>query len=283
MAETVLREFQTLRVSTFDDGAIVVVTLNRPKKHNAMNYPFWCEFPQCFPSLETIGSARVIIVRGEGVSFSAGLDTTDERITGIQSEQQPDVARNALSVRQKILWMQASLTAPEKCPIPVIAAVHGACVGAGVDLITACDIRLCSADALFSIREVKLGLAADVGTLQRLPRVVGNESLVRELSFTGSNFDAITAHQMGLVSSVVDGSKKEVFAEAIALARKIAVLSPVAVASTKANLIYSRDHASVADGLEYQATWNAFALQSHDVKASATAKAVREAPVYSKL
>mmetsp|Transcript_80298 Transcript_80298/g.160270 ORF Transcript_80298/g.160270 Transcript_80298/m.160270 type:complete len:88 (-) Transcript_80298:787-1050(-) len=87
MAETVLREFQTLRVSTFDDGAIVVVTLNRPKKHNAMNYPFWCEFPQCFPSLETIGSARVIIVRGEGVSFSAGLDTTDERITGIQSEQ----------------------------------------------------------------------------------------------------------------------------------------------------------------------------------------------------
>jgi enoyl-CoA hydratase/carnithine racemase len=276
---------KTIHVSTLDEGTILVLSINRPKKRNAMNYDFWNEFPQCFPSAADVGLIRAVVVCGEGQAFSAGLDTSDERIAGVASSggHGLDVARTALSVRSQILWMQASLSASERCPVPVIAAVHGACIGAGVDLITACDVRLCSSDALFSIREVRLGLAADVGTLQRLPKIVANESVVRELAFTGSDFDASAARDMGLVSRVVQGGKEGVFNEAVALARKIAALSPVAVAGTKANLLYSRDHPNVSDGLEYQATWNASALQSDDVKVAAIAKVTKEAPLFSKL
>lgn len=178
--------------------------------------------------------------------------------------------------------MQAAVSALELARVPVVAAVHGACIGAGVDLITACDIRICSEDALFSIREVRIGLAADLGTLQRLPRAGGNESLVRELALTGDDFDSTTAHSFGLVSRVVAGGSTEVRTAAMGIARRIARQSPVAVAGTKANLIYSRDH-SVQDGLDHVATWNASGLQTEDTQTAAVARVNKELPAFSKL
>ena len=180
------------------------------------------------------------------------------------------------------MFMQQAFTAAEACPVPVIAAVHGPCIGAGVDLITACDVRLCSADAVFSVREVALSLAADVGTLARLAKVAGNASLISELCFTGRDFDARTALRMGLVSREVQGSGPQVRDAAIELARAIAAMSPLAVAGTKANLIYARDH-SVSDSLGYVATWNGAALQSRDLATSALARISKTKPAFSRL
>ena len=307
-----LRQFPGLRRYFLDgQGEILVVELCRGEKRNAMGLSFWRNYPKCFPrpvsltliddqgaeAVEAVEAAlmqgvRVVVVCAEGPSFTAGLDVTDAAMMSViggggGGEQQQDAARVAFRARQHVLGMQAALSAAEACPVPVIAAVHGACIGAGVDLITAADVRLCAGDAYFSIREVRLALAADVGTLQRLPKVARNESLVRELAFTGDDFGAADAvARLGLCSRVVEGSRAQVQAAAFALARHIAAQSPVAMAATKANLLYSRDH-SVADGLDYVATWNGAALQSRDVRtaaaAAAAAKRKKAPPLFSKL
>merc|ERR1719277_2092022 len=158
---------------------------------------------------------------------------------------------------------QDAITAIERCLKPTIAVIHGACVGAGVDLITACDVRLCSADAFFSVKEVAVGLAADVGTLARLPKIVGNDSLVRELALSARNFSAEEAKSFGLVSRVL-GSTEEALADGISLAAQIAAHSPVAIVGTKKNLNYARDH-TVQESLDFVKTWNACMLQSEDL------------------
>ena len=284
-----------------DDGFILVIELCREDRLNALNFDFWRYFPHCFPkalSLDSLSergpeaaqevkaleNVRVCVVTAQGRAFSAGLDITDPIMTSAIEASSEDncVARAALRARQRVLVMQAALSCMERCPLPVIAAVHGACIGAGVDLITAADIRLCSTDAYFSVREIQLALAADVGTLQRLPKVAANESRVRQLCFTGDNFGAQEAKELGLVSTVVNGSGQEVREEAFSLARRIAMQSPIALVATKANLLYSRDH-SVSDGLDYIATWNGAGLQSTDLRIAALAKKRKAAPVFSKL
>jgi delta(3,5)-delta(2,4)-dienoyl-CoA isomerase len=178
--------------------------------------------------------------------------------------------------------MQDAFNAIEKIPQPVIAAIHGACIGGGIDLIAACDIRLASAETVFSIKEVDIGLAADLGTLQRLPRITGNESLLRELAFTGRNFTCAEGQLLGLFSRVLP-SPSETLTAATALAVEIAKKSPVAVAGTKVNLLYSRDHASVQDGLDYMTTWNMSALQSEDIGKAVQGAMMKETPTFSKL
>ncbi|KAJ3213260.1 putative enoyl CoA hydratase [Dinochytrium kinnereticum] len=192
-----------------------------------------------------------------------------------------DVARTALRILPEIELMQESFTAIERCDRPVIAAVHGFCIGGGIDLITACDIRLCSSDANFSVKEVDIGLAADIGTLQRLPRVVGNQSWVREVCLTARNFDAKEALQVGLVSKVLP-TKVELVDEALKLAAVIASKSPVATVGTKHILNYSRDH-TVAEGLHYVALWNSVMLNTEDVPAAITANLSKQKPKFSKL
>lgn len=156
--------------------------------------------------------------------------------------------------------MQSCFTAIEECPVPVIAAIQGMCIGAGVDLSSACDIRICSDTARFSVREVKIGLAADVGTLQRLPKITGNDSRVRELCLTGEIFSAHEALRIGFVSRI----SKEATDDAVALAKTISANSPVAVVGTKRSLVYSRDH-TVADGLVHIASHNTSALMTDDI------------------
>ena len=159
--------------------------------------------------------------------------------------------------------MQAAFTAVEECPVPVVAAIHGACVGAGIDLVCCADVRICSPNTIFSIREARLGLAADVGTLQRFPKLVGFGSFVRELCFTGDDFSSEDSLKIGFVSRI-SNSDSQLFEEAKVVISKIIANSPVAVAVTKSSLNYSRDH-TVREGLDHVALMNSSALMSDDL------------------
>ncbi|KAI9330133.1 ClpP/crotonase-like domain-containing protein [Zopfochytrium polystomum] len=294
-ATTPLGTFQTVQLTYHAADHVLHVEFNRPDKLNAMTKQFWRELRTCFVNLAThtlsadaaadAWDVRAVVVSGGAASkaFSAGLDLV-EFASGF-FEGGDDIARGAMRFLAGVDLAQDTFTAMERCPQPVIAAVHGACIGAGVDLIAACDIRLCSSDALFSVKEVDVGLAADLGTLQRLPRVVGNHSWIREVSYTGRTFGAAEARAVGLVSGAaesVGAGHAAVVEEAMRLARMIAAKSPVAVAGTKNVLIHARDH-SVAEGLKYVGLWNASMLRSGDLAMAMQASLAKKRPKFAKL
>ncbi|XP_078103170.1 delta(3,5)-Delta(2,4)-dienoyl-CoA isomerase, mitochondrial [Sander vitreus] len=263
--------------------SITHVELHRPEKRNAMNRAFWSEMVDCFNEIAGDPECRVVVVSGAGKIFTAGIDLMDMASDVLQPEGD-DTARISWNMRKIITKYQETFSVIEKCPKPVVVAVHGACVGGGVDLITACDIRLCTQDAWFQVKEVDIGLAADVGTLQRLPKVIGSRSLVNELALTARKMYADEAKSSGLVSRVF-ADKEAMMAGALEMAGEIAGRSPVAVQGTKINLVYSRDH-SVAEGLNYMATWNMSMLQTQDVMKSAQAAMEKKSPktiAFSKL
>ncbi|KAI9288766.1 ClpP/crotonase-like domain-containing protein [Umbelopsis sp. AD052] len=264
--------FETVKGEFITDN-VLHVQLNRPKKLNAFNPT------EIFQVIREDRNIRAVVVSGSGRMFTAGLDLSENGLVIMDSGM--DLARAAFHRRRHIEDFQAAFTAIEQCDKPVIAAVHNGCFGAGVDMITACDIRYATKDSFFCVKEVDVGLAADVGTLQRLPKVIGNNSLVRELCFTGRNMYAEEALQCGLINKVL-GSQEEVVAEAIKTAKLIASKSPVAVVGTKNLLNYSRDH-SVAEGLEYTVTWNAAMLSTEDIPRSVEAFVTKKPAVYSKL
>ena len=229
----------------------------------------WKEIGQLFSESGTNGEDyRCILLIGEGKSFCAGIDISDENfgLMEANASNESDVARRYISFKNKILEMQACLTAIEKCPIPVVCAIHGACIGGGIDLSCCADVRICSPDAKFSVREARLGLAADVGTLQRFPKICGHGSRVRELCLTGENFDAVEALRIGFVSRI----ESNLFESAMNVCQIIARNSPVAVQGTKLSLNYSRDH-TVEEGLNHIAMHNAAALMTDDLIASVMA------------
>lgn len=263
--------------------SVTHVELHRPEKRNAMNKAFWSEMVDCFNEIAGDPDCRVVVVSGAGKTFTAGIDLMD-MASDVLQPQGDDTARISWNLRKTIARYQETFSVIEKCPKPVVVAVHGACVGGGVDLITACDIRLCTQDAWFQVKEVDIGLAADVGTLQRLPKVIGSRSLVNELALTARRMYADEAKSSGLVSRVF-ADKEALMAGALEMAGEIAGRSPVAVQGTKINLIYSRDH-SVAEGLDYMATWNMSMLQTQDVMKSAQASMEKQSPktiTFSKL
>ncbi|XP_068562962.1 delta(3,5)-Delta(2,4)-dienoyl-CoA isomerase, mitochondrial [Cebidichthys violaceus] len=263
--------------------SVTHIELHRPEKRNAMNRAFWSEMVDCFNEIAGDPCCRVVVVSGAGKVFTAGIDLMD-MAGDILSPEGDDTARIAWNMRKIIAKYQETFSVIEKCPKPVVVAIHGACVGGGVDLITACDIRLCTQDAWFQIKEVDIGLAADVGTLQRLPKVIGSRSLVNELALTARKMFADEAKSSGLVSRVF-ADKEAMIAAALEMAGEIAGRSPVAVQGTKVNLVYSRDH-SVAEGLDYMATWNMSMLQTQDVMKSAQASMEKNSPktiAFSKL
>ncbi|XP_013871376.1 delta(3,5)-Delta(2,4)-dienoyl-CoA isomerase, mitochondrial [Austrofundulus limnaeus] len=274
--------YTTLAISRPAES-ITHVQLHRPEKLNAMNKAFWREMVECFNEISEDKDCRVVVVSGAGKTFTAGLDLMDMAGDVLQPEGE-DAARIAWNLRRTVTKYQETFSVIEKCPKPVVVAVHGACIGGGVDLITACDIRLCSQDAWFQVKEVDIGLAADVGTLQRLPKVIGSRSLVNELALTARKMYADEAKSSGLVSRVF-ADQEALMAGALEVAGEIAARSPVAVQGTKLNLIYSRDH-SVAEGLHYMAAWNMSMLQTQDVMKSAQAAMEKKSPktvTFSKL
>ncbi|MBJ6759424.1 crotonase/enoyl-CoA hydratase family protein [Myxococcaceae bacterium JPH2] len=267
-------DFQSLRIEQADGVAEVV--LIGPSKGNALGPDFWREMPEAIRALEADDAVRVVLLRGQGSHFSYGLD-----LMGMMESLGPLVAgdTNLALERTKLLRlieaMQLATEGLARCRKPVLAAVHGWCIGGGIDLIAACDFRYCSQDAKFSLREVKLGIVADMGALQRLPRIIG-EGNTRELAYTGGDIDANRALQMGLVNRVFD-TPEALLAEARATARRIADNPPLVVQGAKQVMEYCSDK-SIADGLKFVAVWNSAFLQSLDLGEAFAAFAERRPP-----
>lgn len=252
--------FETLELTL--DGHVAQVALNRPDKANAMSAAMWRELGVCFRWCSDEPTVRVVVLAGKGKHFCAGIDL---QIFATLDDAGLEPGRRAERRRDTILRLQDNLTAIERCRKPVLAAIHSTCIGGGVDMVCCADIRYGSADAWFSVKEIDLGMVADVGTLQRLPRLIG-DGLVRELAYTGRRMDATEAAQAGLLTRIFP-DRASLLAGVMEIARTIAARSPLAVRGTKELILFGRDH-SVEDGLRYIANWNAGMLSADDLSRS---------------
>ncbi|XP_034934004.1 delta(3,5)-Delta(2,4)-dienoyl-CoA isomerase, mitochondrial [Chelonus insularis] len=274
-------KFETLAI-TNPKEFVYQVQLNRPEKYNALSNKAWEEIGKCFKELDDSPDCRVVILSGAGKGFCSGLDLKDAMKMAPALAEHEDVARKCRLIEKKIKIFQDALLSLEKCRKPVIAAIHGLCVGGGFNLICGADIRYCSSNAWFSLKEVDIGMAADVGALQWLPKIIGSESLVRELAFTARKLPAEEALQCGLVNRLFKDDEA-LFKGVLDLAEEISKKSPVAVQATKMTLIHGRDH-SIQDGLDYVRTINQTMLQSEDFINATVAQATKsDPPVFSKL
>jgi len=267
-------EYTAFKVELTDN--IAHVQINRPDKINAMNAAFWEELVEIFQWIDDTDAVRVVVISGAGKHFSSGIDLT--MLATLAQQLGKDVGRNARVMRRTILRLQGSFNAVDNCRKPVLAAIQGYCIGGAIDMVSACDMRYCAADAQFSIKEIDMGMAADVGTLQRLPRIIG-DGIMRELAYTGRRVDAQEALRIGLVNRVYD-DQAALLDGVFAIAREIAAKSPIAVVGTKEMISYMRDH-RIDDGLEYIATWNAAMLQSEDLRVAMAAHMSKQQPTFA--
>ncbi|KAI7875229.1 ClpP/crotonase [Lichtheimia hyalospora FSU 10163] len=272
-------QYEAVKVTVYPDG-VAHVELNRPKKLNAFNDQMVRDVQRVFRDITHDKNVRAIVLSGAGRATTAGLDLAEQSLSSL-TDDDLDIARAVYATRKHIKEFQDAFTAIEECDQPVIVAAHNVCIGAGVDMITACDIRYGTKDSYYAVKEVDVGLAADVGSLQRLQKVIGNQSLVREWCLTGRKIDANEAYQTGLISKLTD-TKEQVLEEAFKTARLIASKSPVAVLGTKHLLNYSRDH-SVAEGLKYTVTWSSAMLNTEDIPLSVQAFMEKKPAKFSKL
>lgn len=254
------------------DGHIAWLILNRPEKRNAMDHAFFQGMIDHFDELDQDPEVRVVVIKAEGKSFTAGLDLT--QAGSLTASKAADHREN---LRREIVHFQDSMTCIEKCHKPVIAAVHSHCIGGGVDLCCAADIRIASRDAVFSVREARIAIVADLGTLQRLPYIVG-EGWARELSLTGRDFTAPEAKEMGFITHICD-DREALYQKAGELAREIAGLSPLAVQGVKDTMRFTKEN-GVQAGLEYVAQKNAAILICEDAAEAFTAFVEKRAPVF---
>lgn len=272
-----LANYESFNVSV--ENRIAHVQFSRPQAMNSMNKAFWVELPKCMRDIESQTDARVIVISSTGKHFSAGMDL------GVFSDsstmpQSKDPSRMAEGLRRLVLQLQATLSSLEEIRLPVLTAIQGGCIGGALDLVCAADSRYCTADAYFTIKETELGMTADVGTLQRLPKLIP-AGIVKELAFTGRKFTAQEAHQFGLVNKIYDN--QEVMLEGVMeIAVQIAANSPLAVTGCKEMLNYSRDH-TVEDSLKYMATWQAGMFRPNDMMKTFQAKAMKTQPQYDDL
>ncbi len=258
-------------------GHVAEVVLNTPARLNAMSIKFFYEIKRAFEELDRDPEVRAVVVWAEGRLFTAGLDLKEAAsgVLGGTTGGNGSLAARNYALYRTIKDLQDCFTAIANCRKPVIAAIHNKCIGGGLDLITACDIRLCSADATFSIYETKIAIVADVGTLQRITPIVG-KGMAREMAMTGRFISAERALRCGLVNEV-HADQEAVLAAARAMADEIAANSPLAVQGVKAVLSFSEEH-STADGLEYVAQWNSSFVQSNDVAEAVSAFLAKRPP-----
>ncbi|MES1197420.1 MAG: crotonase/enoyl-CoA hydratase family protein [Pseudomonadota bacterium] len=236
------------------ENKIALITLNRPEAFNAMNRAFWNELPELVRDIDDDAKARVIVLASTGKHFTSGMDLavfTDGE--GLPA-QEGDAAAKAEAFRLFVHTLQNTFSCLDEARMPVIAAVQGGCIGAGVDMVSACDIRYATEDAFFQIQEINIGMTADVGTFPRLCKLIP-EGWVRELAYAGRRLPAAKAKEIGLVNDVFP-TQAAMLEHVTALANEIATKSPVAVAGSKRIINYARDHSS-ADALDYIATWQA--------------------------
>lgn len=243
---------------------IAHVILNRPEKRNSMIPAFWNELPDIIRDIDENSRARVIVISSTGPHFTSGLDVSS--FAKIEDEDPEE--KRAARIRAgsdfyaAVRNMQDSFTAIEECRIPVIAAIQGGCIGGGVDLITACDMRYATDDAFITIFETNIGMTADVGTFPRITKLIA-DGIARELAYTGRRMPANEANDVGLVNKVFS-NQEEMMQAVMAIASNIASKAPLAITGCKRMMNYSRDH-SIADSLDYIAIWNASMLQREEI------------------
>jgi enoyl-CoA hydratase len=247
------------------------IRMIRPEKSNSMIPSFWRDLPEIVDGLSASGSVRVIVLSAEGKHFCSGMDL---EVFG----SDPSIGPNARSghpsrrnerFRSTARKLQDTFTCLERARVPVLCAIQGACIGGGIDMVSAADMRYATESAFFSIHEINIGMTADVGTLQRMPKLVA-EGIVRELAYTGRRWSAAEAHAAGFVNAVYP-DHETMLAAVMAVAAEIATKSPMAIWGTKQTMHYTRDH-SVADGLEHIANWNAAMFDTDDMSEAFTAQ-----------
>ena len=259
-------EYKCFKYSLEDH--IAHVTLSRGDELNTMIKEFWSELPDLIDEISNEGEARVILISAEGKHFTAGMDLGNFTDSNLAEKDEHQGLQNE-AIYRLTKDLQYSFSSLEKSRIPVIVAIQGACVGGGVDMISACDIRYATSDAFFCIQETNLGLVADVGTLQRLPKLIP-EGIVRDLALTGRKMKAYEAEKYGLISAIFD-DQESMLDYAMDTAREIASKSPLAVSGIKEIINYSRDH-NVDESLNYVALWNAAMKYEDDLKETFLAK-----------
>ncbi len=270
--------YSTLDLSI--DHHIAHIQLNRPGKLNTLVMEFWQDMVDAFAEIESAAEARVVVISSTGKHFTAGLDLNAFGSIAADMQSSTDPARVREQMRNNVREMQESFTVIEKCRLPVLVAVQGGCIGGGVDLISACDMRYCTEDAFFCIQEINIGMTADVGTLQRLPHLVPS-GVVRELAYTGRRMMSAEAREYGLVNRV-HPDQESLMKDVMEMAAVIASKSPLAVHGTKEMLNYTRDH-SVDDALNYMTVWQSGMFFSNDLFEAAKANAEKREPVFDNL
>ena len=276
-----MSSYEALAVEVKDN--VAQVTLLGPGKGNAMGPAFWKEMPVLFGELDADPEVRAIVLNGSGNNFCFGLDLlamggTLPSVDGGSGSDAGASARPRATFHAEVRRLQNSITAVADCRTPTIAAIHGWCIGGGVDLISAVDIRYASADAKFSVREVKLAIVADVGSLARLPYILSDGHL-RELALTGKDIDAARAEKIGLVNEVLPDAEAAL-AAAHATAAEIAANSPLTVRGIK-DVLDEQRTADVAASLRYVAAWNSAFLPSRDLKEAVTAMFEKRPPNFT--
>jgi enoyl-CoA hydratase len=262
---------------TIQDG-VGHLCFSRPNELNTLNTAFWRELPEALAAIDRDGTVRALVISSTGKHFSAGMDLSVFS-GGIMANAEP--GRKHEDLRRTVLQLQDVFNALESVRMPVLAAVQGGCIGGALDLISACDSRYCTQDGFFTIEETKLGMTADLGTLQRLPKIM-HPGLVREMAYTGRRLTSEEALRSGLVNAVYDDAES-LLAGVMAIARDIASKSPLAVTGCKEMLNFSRDH-SVADSLKYMATWQSGMFQPQtDMMEAFSAKMQKRAPDFADL
>ena len=261
------------------DDDIAHVQLTRPEKRNSMILAFWDELPAIVQDIDHNARARVIVISSTGPHFTAGLDieafgSVDMGLTGDERSQR--IARGA-AFYQLVRRMQRSFSTLADCRLPVLAAVQGGCIGGGVDLVTACDMRYATTEAFFSVEETNIGMTADVGTFPRLVRLIP-DGVVRELCYTGRRMPADEAKSVGLVNAVYQ-SHDEMLAAVMEIAATIATKAPMAVYGCKRMIGYAHDH-STADALDYVGIWNASMFQPEEIAEAVAARTGKRAGNY---
>lgn len=260
------------------EDKVAHIQLDRPGALNAMNVDFWRSFPEMVRQINDEASARVIVISATGKHFCAGMELA---VFNGGIGQDAELGRKHENLRRIVLQLQAVFNLLEAVRMPVLAAIQGGCIGGALDMVSACDSRYCTEDAFFSIEETKLGMTADLGTLQRLPHLI-SQGLLRELAYTGRRLFADEAKDCGLVNQVFS-DQQTMLNGVMDIAAEIAARSPLAVAGSKEMINYARDH-SVADSLNYMSLWQSGMFQPQvDMLEAFSAKAQQRPPQFDEL
>ena len=264
-----------------ESDGVAHVVLSRPDEFNTMVPAFWSELPEIINGLSDSGRVRAVVVSSTGKHFCAGMDlsvfTAGSNLDGDDSRE---VGRQRANLRMNVLHLQDTFTCLETARMPVLVAIQGGAVGGAVDMVTAADCRYATEDAWFCIQEINIGMTADVGTLQRLPKLIP-DGVVRELAYTGDRMSAQRAKEVGLVNEVYPDHETMVN-DVLDIAGRIAAKSPLAIYGTKQSVLYARDH-TVADSLNQISLWQTGMFQPDDMMESFAAQQEKRPPVFDDL